>query len=293
MAAYKTKTALVLVLLTLISSLQAGAATIAENGSSKAVIVVAYDAAPPVKHAAAELSDFLGQITGGKFAIVNSPAEDKSNLFVGPKAAKMADAKFSTEGLGKEGLVIRSVGNDLILAGGYPRGTLYSVYTFLEEHLGCRWWTYKVSFIPKKTTLKVENLDVRFIPTLELRQTSYGEALEIDWHVRNKLNGDKVRLDEAHGKSHVYAGFVHTFVDLIPHEKYFAEHPEWFSMVDGVRRATLDIDSLNPHAKLTQLCLTNEEMRKELTKNLRIRLRNNPDATIAPVSQNDGHTYCK
>ena len=75
---------------------------------------------------------------------------------------------------------------------------------------------------------------------------------------------------------------MHTFYPLIPPEKYFAEHPEWFSEIDGKRTTE--------HA---QLCLTNEDMRKELVKNLKERLRNNPAATIASVSQNDWIGNCK
>jgi hypothetical protein len=100
--------------------------------------------------------------------------------------------------------------------------------------------------------------------------------------VRNKCNGQAHRLDAPQGGKHVYEGFVHTFYPLIPPEKYFAAHPEWFSEIKGVRTTE--------HA---QLCLTNEEMRKELVKNLKERLRNNPAATIASVSQNDWHGNCQ
>ncbi len=47
--------------------------TIAENGVAKAVIVVAIDAPEPERHAAAELADFLQQITGAKFDIAPPP----------------------------------------------------------------------------------------------------------------------------------------------------------------------------------------------------------------------------
>ena len=273
--------------------LQISAATLAEDSSAKAVVVVAEDAPPPERHAAAELADFLGEITGGRFEVVHSLSDSKSNLLVGPDAAKMVEANLSTQGLGAEGLIIRTVGNDMILAGGYPRGTLYAVYTFLEQQLGCRWWSSKVSTIPEKPSLTIKEVDVRFVPILELRQISWLDSLDIDWTVRNKLNGDKVRLDAQHGKSHIYAGFVHTFVNLIPPAKYFDQHPEWFSLRGGQRKAELDVESLNPHAKLTQLCLTNQEMRQELVKNLKVKLRANPKATIASVSQNDGKKYCQ
>jgi len=257
-------------------------ATIAANGVAKAVIVVSDDASEPERHAAAELASLLQQITGAKFEIVPPPAAGRSRLLVGPKAAKLAVPDFSTDGLGADGIVIRTVGNDLVLAGGHPRGTLYAVYTFLEDHLGCRWWSSKVSTIPQKKTLKVGNLNVRYVPPLEYRESFWFDAFDGDWAVRNKCNGNSERLDAKRGGKHTYQGFVHTFFPLIRPQTYFKEHPEWFSEINGKRKY-----------ERAQLCLTNEEMRKELVKNLKARLRSNPAATIASVSQNDWHGYCQ
>ena len=256
--------------------------TIAQNGAAKAVIVLAADATEAERHAANELAGFLRQITGAKFEIQALPAAGQSRLLVGPKAAKLAAADFSADGLGADGIVIRTVGDDLILAGGRPRGTLYAVYTFLEEHVGCRWWSSQASTIPIKPTLKVGTLNVRYVPPLEYRETFWFDAFDGDWAVRNKSNGNSERLDAKRGGKHTYEGFVHTFFPLIPPKKYFEGHPEWFSEIKGKRS----------HER-TQLCLTNEEMRKELIKNLRERLRNNPAATIASVSQNDWHGNCQ
>jgi len=255
---------------------------IAEDGLAKAVIVIAPDAPLPERWAAEELSKFLEQMTGAKFEIASPSATGRTRLLVGPEAAKSARPDFSTDGLGAEGIIIRTAGNDLILAGGRPRGTLYAVYTFLEDYLGCRWWTSTESTIPKKPTIKIDNLDIRYVPPLEYRESFWFDAFDGDWAVRNKCNGHSERLDERRGGKHIYEGFVHTFYPLIPPEKYFKDHPEWFSEINGKR--TYD------HA---QLCLTNEEMRKELVKNLKERLRNNSAATIASVSQNDWHGNCQ
>ncbi len=256
--------------------------TIAEKGVAKAVIVIAEDASEPEQHAAAELADFLRQITGAKFEIIHPPVAGRPRLLVGPKAAKLAESDFTVEGLGTDGIVIRSVGNDLILAGNYPRGTLYAVYTFLEDELGCRWWSSTESTIPKKSMLNVGKLDVRYVPVLEYREPYWFDAFDGDWAVRNKSNGHRPRLDEKRGGKHTYEGFVHTFNQLIPPDKYFKDHPEWFSEIKGKRTY-----------KRAQLCLTNKEMQKELLKNLKVRLRANPAATIASVSQNDWRVNCQ
>jgi hypothetical protein len=256
--------------------------TIAEGGVGRAVIVVAADATEPEKHAAAELAGFLRQVTGGDYAVVNTAEPGPSRLLVGPGAAELADQPFATQDLGADGLVVRTVGSDLILAGGRPRGTLYAVYTFLEETVGCRWWTSKVSTIPKKANLKVGPINLRHLPPLEYRESFWFDALDGDWAVRNKCNGHSDRLDGPRGGKHAYEGFVHTFYALIPPDRYFKDHPEWFSEIEGRRTSE--------HA---QLCLTNEDMRRELVKNLKERLRANPAATIASVSQNDCGGNCQ
>ena len=255
---------------------------IAQDGLAKAVIVISADATESEQHAANELADFLRQITGTKFEIQAHPTAGKSRLLVGPGAAKLAMSDFSIDGLGSDGIIIRTVGDDLILAGGRPRGTLYAVYTFLEEHVGCRWWSSKVSSIPIKPTLEIGTLNIRYVPPLEYRESFWFDAFNGDWAVRNKSNGNSVRVDDKRGGKHIYEGFVHTFFPLIPPKKYFGDHPEWFSEIKGKRS----------HER-TQLCLTNEEMRKELIKNLKERLRKNPAATIASVSQNDWRGNCQ
>ncbi|HNQ24196.1 MAG TPA: DUF4838 domain-containing protein [Phycisphaerae bacterium] len=256
--------------------------TIADAGVSRAVVVVAGDATEPERHAAAELAAVLHQVTGGEFAVVSEADSTASRLLVGAGAAKLADPGFTTEGLGEEGLLVRTVGKDLILAGGRPRGTLYAVYTFLDEQVGCRWWSSKVSTIPKQATLKVGSVNTRYVPPLEYRESFWFDAFDGDWAVRNRCNGHTDRLDAPRGGKHTYEGFVHTFYVLIPPDKYFKEHPEWFSEINGQRTV-----------QGAQLCLTNEDMRRELVKNLKERLRANPAATIASVSQNDCGGNCQ
>ena len=280
------KPKLIFVLLAIVLGLRTPklpALTISRNAQPQAVIVLAADASEAEQHAAAELSEFLTQITGAKFETTATASSlNSAHILVGPGAAKQADPDFTTDGLGTDGIVIRTVGNNLILAGGRPRGTLYAVYTFLEDHLGCRWWSSKVSTIPKNPTIDVPELNIRYVPALEYREPFWFDAFDPDWAVRNKSNGNSERLDAKRGGKHTYQGFVHTFYPLIPPQTYFNDHPEWFSLINGKRTH-----------EYAQLCLTNEQMRKELVNNLKAQLRANPAATIASVSQNDWHGNCQ
>ena len=48
--------------------------------------------------------------------------------------------------------------------GGRPRGTLYAVYTFLEDVVSVRGWTASEGFIPTKPMLEVRELNVVGVP---------------------------------------------------------------------------------------------------------------------------------
>ncbi len=248
--------------------------TIAHEGKAQCVVVVAKDAIPDEQQAADILTNFLHQVTGARFEKVETAQAGQQRLLVGADAARLADSKFTIKELGTDGIVVRTVGSDLILAGGRPRGTVYAVYSFLEDVVGCRWWSPTVSAIPRKPNLEIAGLDMTYVPPFdEYRLSEWPgvvrtHATATSWQARNRCS---------YGPSFVYGLYYHSFHQLIPPEKHFKDHPEWFSEIKGKRS-----DAGN-----SQLCLTNEEMIKELVRNLKVFLRNDPTATIASVSQND------
>jgi len=254
--------------------------TIARRGQPRARIVIAPDASETERYAASELALFLHLVTGASFPVSDAPGEPGGRLLVGPAAAKAAGPGVPPD-LAPEEILVRSAGGDLVLAGGSPRGTLYAVYTFLEDVVGCRWWTASASRIPWKPGLAVADLSLRFRPPLEYREPFWYVAFDPVWAARNKANGIRAGGDALQGGRQIYEGFVHTFYSLIPPDTYFAAHPDWFSEIDGKRTF-----------ENAQLCLSNEDMRRELVKNLMDRLRAHPEATIASVSQNDCFGPC-
>jgi hypothetical protein len=255
--------------------------TIADRGEARVRVVVAADASETERFAAQELALFLHIVTGAAFPVSEDTGSSGGRLLVGPGAAGAAATDLVGSGLAAEEIVVRSAGNDLVLAGGGPRGTLYAVYTFLEDVVGCRWWTGTASRMPWRPSLAVGDIAIRFKSPLEYREPFWYVAFDPVWAARNRANGIRAGGDALRGGRQVYEGFVHTFYSLIPPEKYFADHPEWFSEIEGRRTA-----------ENAQLCLTNEDMRRELVKNLREKLRANPAATIASVSQNDCFGNC-
>ncbi len=285
------RTALTVILIGLLA-VTCGAAgaemTLAANGQTDYTIVVDPDATLAEKRAAAELQTFLGQVTGAEYPLLETGAVDiERAIVVGPDLAAKVAPDLDIDGLGADGIIIETRGERLILAGDRPRGTLYAVYEFLESEAGIRWWAVNATHIPAKPTLVIPDLHVRYVPTLEYRETFWYDAFaDKDWAVRNKNNGKQTRLDEVHGGNVSYVGnFVHTFAQLVNPAEHFEAHPEWFAFIDGERRT-------NDNAQRTGLCLTNPELKDFLVERVFEWIEEHPEGEIISVSQNDSRVYC-
>ena len=248
------------------------------------VIVIPDEPTLQEQHAAKDLRYHLELVTGGGPPIRHEQyASGRVPLVVGRcDCIEALGAEIEFEGLGIEGTHIKTAGPALILAGN-KRGVLYATYIFLEDYLGCRWFAPDCSTWPTEGTIEVPEIDRRYLPPLEYRGTDYPSSRPADFAVRNKYNGNSHRPDEARGGKISYRGFVHTFNALVPPEKYFADHPEYYSEIDGKR--------VGPER--TQLCLTNPDVLRIATETVRRWIEESPNATIISVSQNDWRNYCE
>jgi hypothetical protein len=259
------------------------ALTLTRDGKSDYVIVLPGNASPSEKHAANELQYFLREISGAELPIVgdDQPLKPHEIILGGNLHIRQVNVMWALPPFGKEGFSIATAGDYLIIQGGQPRGVLYGVYTFLEDHLGCRWFSSKVSRIPKQPTIELGRIDDTQVPALEYREPFYWDAFDADWAARNRANSQSARLDELHGGKVTYYPFVHTFNNLIPPDQYFAEHPEYFSEIDGKRVGGN-----------TQLCLTNPDVLRLTIAKVREWIDSHPGVNIISVSQNDWGNYC-
>jgi hypothetical protein len=289
--------------------------SIASDGKAAACITLADSASVPEKTAAAELASYLKKVTGAEFPVVKpQDAAGRPVIAVGPGAAKalLPDinlVKMGEQGLGEDGIVLKSAGQNLILTGaeGSQRGTLYAVYEFLEREAGVRWWTHTEETVQQKPTLAVAPLDIRYKPPFLYREPfSWGitqgdphmpyndsDAKVKDWAVakfaaRQRNNGHGGMLPASLGGAIVPIGFVHTSYQYLPPAKYFKDHPEWYSEVKGQRTAEGDKN----HGR-GQLCWSNEEMLKELTKVVLETIRKTPQFGMIDLSQNDWDDHCE
>ena len=246
--------------------------TIVQDGQTHWVIALPADATAPVRHGAEELQKNLEKMSGARLPIVDAATQPASAISL------QVDRT-----IGPEAYRIRTVPGGIAISGDDHRGLLYGCYGLLEDVLGCRWYTAKISKIPRKATLCLGPIDITRKPAFEYREPFYWEAFDRDWAVRNRVNGNSQRLDDAVGGKVMYGPFVHTFNALVPPEQYFDTHPEYFSMINGKRVKGY-----------YQLCLTNPDVLRISIERVRQWIKENPKATIFSVSQNDtdGHCQC-
>jgi len=247
-----------------------------KDGATAWKIVLPNEPTPVEKTAARELSEHLKLVTGAVFPTIGEKealSAGGHRVFIGNTAkAPKKDYKFDE-------ILIKMDGGNLVLAGHPKRGCLYAVYSFLQDVVGVRWWTPQDTLIPKKPTLTIaDGLNVSYAPQMISREMYHRDAQPTAFSARMKGNGN---LTAEYGGAVRIINFVHSFYKYLPPETYFAAHPDWYSEINGKRTQ-----------ENAQLCLTNEEMIRELIKNVLATLRSNPDARIIDVSQNDWYGSC-
>ncbi len=242
---------------------------IADKGTACLPIVVGADTPQEIKTAARDLAHTLWRMTGAKFEITES-CDGASIHFV------------IDETLEEEQFLLKSCSCcGLKISGGSGQGVMYGIYALLEDILGVRFYSHDVTKIPKREILEFDDLCYTDKPALEHRQLDYAPLVRPEWSARNRLNG--AGPDRWYGGiRHGYALYVHTFNHLCSPDVYFEEHPEYFSMVGGVRIKDQ-----------TQLCLTNPDVLEIVVENVKKALRANPSARIVSVSQNDWRNPCE
>jgi hypothetical protein len=284
---YTMRTAPLSLSLFLALAAQAPALTLSHDAKSDYLIVLARGASTPEQTAAQELQAHLQRVTGAPFPIVaeeSSPPNPHQILVGQSQDFARAYPHEDLPSLKHDGIILRTAGDKLYLLGGRPRGTLYAVYTFLEDVVGVRWWGSRPdeTFLPTKPTLTVPDLNQRYLPQLQYREAFYRGAFDGIYAARSKCNGHFARTTDAYGGHYRILGWCHTFDQLLPPAKYFAAHPDWYSELGGKRVA-----------RDAQLCLSNPDMRRELTAQALAWLRRDPAAGMISIAQNDCGGACQ
>jgi hypothetical protein len=264
----------------------AGASTIADNGSSSYQIVVPDKRSPAVDYAANELQHFIKEITGAALPVVAESKAGSSPAFVIGSCERVKKTGLIEQAakLKEDGVLIKSVGADIVLLGQNERGQVYSVYVLLEKFLGVRFLAWDCTITPKQRKLVLPKLDYTYSPPFMYRETLYFNSFPKEIAARQRLNGPYTKCDASVGGNIEFYPYVHSFDGLFPPEEYFEKHPEYFSLLNG-KRVAQHIHS--------QLCLTNPEVLRIAKEKVLKWIDEHPDVPIIDVSQNDGTGPCE
>ena len=262
--------------------------TLAEKAASDYRIVRGEDAYRVEITAAEELQSYFSRITGVTLPIVTDADPAAELEIVVGKTTRSVDALVDRGALGEDGFRISVSGNTLLIAGGETRGTLYGVYTFLEDYLGCRWFTPELEVVPSLDCAALPaNTDVTQKPAFAFRHTSWKYAQDPAWRARMKLNGSMTSVhgstDESYTDLILFGGndAGHTFNTFVPPSVYFESHPEYFAMTADGERAP------------GQPCLSNPDVLALVKDGIARWIDEYPRAKYLSVSQNDNWFYCR
>jgi len=255
-------------------------------------IVVPVQAIPSEGYAAQELQTFFEEATGIRLPVSTEPGEAVGCIYVGPgREMKASLVGFDTSEFGPEDLRVVVGKSSIAIAGCRPRGTLYGVYTFLEDCLGVRFLTPDHTYVPRMAEdAALSPMDKHFSPRLSYRFCGSGEIhRDHVFAARMRSNGCFGKIDEKLGGNSPQELINHSFSRYVPWEKYGKTHPQYFNETNGTRPTETVSDHYGPGV---QLCTTHPDVRKLIIEGVLKDLRDQPGRGNISVSQNDCRNFC-
>ena len=184
-----------------------------EMGKAVATVVLGPNATWLERHAAEELTRYLREISGAELPIASEAPAEGAVIAIGrgetnPVVAECIARrlmKLSPTYPGRDGFVLETVTLDgrevLVLGGSTDRGTLYAVYSLLEDVLGCGFFR-DGELIPSNPSVTVPELHTAERPHFADRQDGNGCIFhytcsawgweewkrELDWRARRRAN---------------------------------------------------------------------------------------------------------
>lgn len=255
------------------------------NSTCEYSIVLPEDASLSQKLAAEELKNYIEESCGASLAIVtsNSNLPAKSIVLGHHNIAANEVKKTTIEELEDEGFCFKFSENHIIIFGSPVRGTLYGVYSFLEEFLGIKFLDPEFTVVPKVENVALPIIETIHKPSFDFRMVTYLKLLDPEYTAKVKCNMNPFAEPEQGGCYLLStAHLTHTFYQLVSPKKYYEEHPEYFALVNGERVSNMG-----------QLCLSNPAVAEIAAKNVLKWFDDDPRVMSMGVIQNDIFNYCE
>lgn len=245
---------------------------IVENGETDYVIATEENPDECILTAVDELQTYIEKISGAKLEHIT-----KSELADGQNAIILGIG----ENLDTDAFTLKADSDNLYISGGSSRGTLYGVYTLLEEYFGVRWFTPTLEVVPEnKDVVTDANLDRTVVPSFSVRRNDC-QGTNDTYRARTKMNVSFWNEATAYGGALTYVLWDVTLDVLVP-DSLFAEHPEYFALQPDGTRSTDHVCLSHPDV----LSIAVENGRKAI-------LECKTDAKHIHIGQKDNINYCR
>lgn len=182
---------------------------------------------------------------------------------------------------GGEGYWVEVSEKGIDIESGSVRGAVYGAYAFLES-LGCQFLAEDCEIIPSAEHIELPVHSFTGAPAFDYRDVYWRGALNGRFALKMRLNSARADIPPDWGGRVMFYNYSHTFEQLVPPEEFFDTHPEYFSMINGVRKR-----------EKTQLCLTNPDVLRIVTERVLRWMREHRECTIFSVAMNDWYSPCQ
>lgn len=254
---------------------------IVEEGKSDYYIVTADECDECIGTAVEELQYYIEKISGVKINSVSESALPAGSKVISVGETAISDAvDFDYSSIGEDGFLLYCDGDNLIIRGEDSRGTLYGVYTLLEEYLGVRWFTPTLEVVPENDDVVIDKELNRVVePSFVIRRNDPMGTNEAH-RARTKMNVSFHKDATAYGGTLTYVLWDVTLTTLVP-DSLFEQHPDYFAQNEDGTRTT------------DHVCLSNPEVLDIAIENARNSILNSTNgAKFLHIGQKDNSNYC-
>ncbi len=259
---------------------------------ARATILLPAEASPTETFAADELVRCVAVSTGVTLLVAHEPARpDTAVISVGRTEA--ADALAYAPNAAFPGpYTIRTDGAAVFILGRGDRGTIYAAYDFLRRFVGCRWPMPGAvgEIIPKQTRITIPDVSIDETPAFRFRiAAGFSNDDYIDWATKSRLQlwtpsaGSWASPEIAKRGGYVKGTMHHAFDALVPEDRYFADHPEYYGLLGEVRVP----------GRASQLCLSDSEVVRIVADGAIQYFNQHPEATFFSLCPNDNQNWCE
>ena len=249
-------------------------------------IVIPANSPADLTYAAKLLRHYISECCGDSLEITPSDARLRAPAVYVGSPGWSAVRHIAAPGLSEEAVYLRGQDGELALLGGGVRGAVYSVFVFLEEKVGVRWYQPSPwgEELPKKARVDLPRFQHQHEPSFWFRDVSICLHPPIgEWAVRNRLNTNLRAHGKGRGGSNEYALGGHAFTKYVK-PAYFEDHPEYFPIKDGQRY----LPRADRRGKYrVQACTTRPGVFRLFVTGMRRALDRYPDRRLVSISPDD------